>query len=223
MRVVVWNVHGFRGGYDRVAKVAGRFEPDLVLLNETGGRGRLRRCARAMGMVAGADPWSPFRRRVKNAALVRPPWRILEHRLHRFTATRSAMYPRGMLMAHVDGPESRLWAIVVHLGLHPLERLRAAEELSDVVHGLGGPALVGGDLNDRPDGKAARLLAERFRDAWSLGGDVGGETFPANDPTARIDYLFVSPDVRVEKVMVPPGPAVSDHLPVVAELSFPER
>ncbi len=223
LRVVVWNVRGFRGGIGRVAKVAGRFEPDLVLLNEAGGRRRLRRFAGALGMATAADPWSPLRRRVKNAVLVRPPWRLIEHRLHRFADVRHAMYPRGVLMAQVEREGFGFRALAVHLGLHPTERLHAAEELSDLVRGLWGPVLIGGDLNETPDGKAASLLAERFRDAWLLGGDVAGETFPASDPTSRIDYLFVSEGLTVDKVMVPPGPAVSDHLPVVAELSLPER
>ncbi|MGZ8626157.1 MAG: endonuclease/exonuclease/phosphatase family protein, partial [Actinomycetota bacterium] len=58
-----------------------------------------------------------------------------------------------------------------------------------------------------------------------LGGDVAGETFPAAEPTARIDYLFVSEGVRVERAMVPPIPEVrvaSDHRPVVAEVSLPD-
>jgi endonuclease/exonuclease/phosphatase family metal-dependent hydrolase len=109
----------------------------------------------------------------------------------------------------------------VHLGLHPVERLHNAEELSDLLRGLTGPIVIGGDLNETPDGRAARFLAERFWDAWLLGGDVAGETFPASEPTSRIDYLFVSERIAVEKVIVPPAPAASDHLPVVAELSLP--
>jgi endonuclease/exonuclease/phosphatase family metal-dependent hydrolase len=223
LRVVVWNVRGFRGGLDRAAKIAGRFEPDLVLLNETGGRRRLRRFARAIGMTATADPYSPFRRRVKNGVLVRPPWRVLEHRLQRFADSMRAMYPRGMLVCQIDRDGFRLCAVCVHLGLHPMERLHAAQELCDLAGSWQVPTLVGGDLNERPEGRAVGMLAERLGDAWLLGGDVTGETFPASDPTARIDYLFVSAGVTVDKVMVPPGPAVSDHLPVVAELSLQER
>ena len=68
------------------------------------------------------------------------------------------------------------------------------------------------------------LLSERFRDAWLLGGDADGDTFPADEPTARIDYLFVSEGIVVERVLVPPGPdarEASDHRPLVAELTLP--
>ncbi len=222
LRVVVYNVRGFRDGLDRVVGVIGHFEPDVVLLNETGGRLALRRCARALGMQVARDPWSPFRRRVKNAVLARQPWRIVERRLHRFADVRRPLYPRGALVAHVGRAGRRLWVYAIHLGLHPLERLNAAEELADLTRGRDGPVLIGGDCNETPDGRAMTFLGDRFWDAWLLGGDVAGETFPASDPTARIDYLFVSEQVKVERVIVPsvmPEAGVaSDHLPVVAEL-----
>lgn len=222
MRVLVYNVRGFRDGLDRVVAVVRRTDPDLVLLNESGSRRRLRRFARAVEMDAGADPWSPFRRRVKDAVLVRAPWRIVEHRLHRFADVRRRMYPRGALIAHVGRAGHRFWAISTHLGLHPLERLHAAEELADLARGLAGTVLIGGDCNETPDGRAMSFLADRFWDAWLLGGDVAGETFPAADPTARIDYLFVSEGVLVERVIVPVLPEASDHLPVLADLTLPE-
>jgi endonuclease/exonuclease/phosphatase family metal-dependent hydrolase len=224
LRVLVYNVRGFRDGADRVAAVVRRFEPDVVLMNETGGRLRRRRFARAVGMREAADPWSPLRRRVKNAVLVGPPWRILEHRLHRFAGS-ARLYPRGALLARIGRPGFRAWAVSIHLGLHPLERLRHAEELVDLLRGLDGPVLIGGDLNETPDRRAASFLTEGFRDAWLLGGDVAGETFPAQDPSARIDYLFVSEGVTVERAIVPPIPEVrvaSDHRPVVVELSLPD-
>ena len=225
LRVIVYNVRGFRDGLDRVAKVAGHFEPDLLLLNESGGRLRLRRFARATGMLVAADPWSPFRRRVKNAVLVRQPWRIVSRRLHRFGDVRRRLYPRGALITQIGHAGFRFSAVAVHLGLHPLERLHAVEEVSDLSRGLPSPILIGGDFNETPDGRAVSFLAERFWDAWLLGGDVSGETFPATEPTARIDYLFVSEGVRVERIIVPPGPdarPASDHLPVVAQLTLPD-
>ena len=224
LRVIVYNVRGFRDGSDRLVRLVGHFEPDVVLLNETGSRWRLRRFAKALGMDAARDPWSPFRRRVKDAVLVRPPWWIAEHRQRRFEGT-PFMYPRGALVARLENGDARLSAVSTHLGLHPRERLADARELASSVAEAVTPVVVGGDLNERPDGRAVGYLAERFRDAWLLGGDVDGETFPADEPTARIDYLFVSDDVAVERVIVPPGPdarMASDHRPVVAELTLPE-
>jgi len=220
--VVVYNVRGFRDGPERLVRLVGRFRPDVLLLNETDGRWRVRRFARALGMDLAADPWSPLRRRVKVAVLVRPPWRIVVHRQHRFDGG-PWLYPRGALVAELERPGARLYAISMHLGLHPRERLAHASALAALVEGVDGPTVAGGDLNERPDGRAVGFLSERFRDAWLLGGDAEGETFPADQPTARIDYLFVSEGIVVERVLVPPGPDVreaSDHRPLVAELTL---
>ena len=222
LRVVVYNVHGFRSGVADVAGVVRALEPDLLLLNETGGRLALRRLSRALRMELARDPWSPLRRRIKNAVLARPPWRIVGHRLHRFGDVRRPLNPRGALVAHLGRSGRRLWVLAIHLGLHPLERLHAAEELADLARGLDGPILIGGDCNELPDGRAVSFLADRFWDVWP---SQGGETFPADDPSSRIDYLFVSEELRVERVEVPRGEDVrsaSDHLPLAADLAVAE-
>ncbi len=205
--------------------VVRRLEPDLVLLNESGGRWRLRRFARAVGMLAAADPWSPFRRRVKNAVLVRSPWTIVEHRLLRFAGS-ARFYPRGALVAQVVRPGHRVVVVSVHLGLRPRERLRHARELADALRGLDGPVLVGGDLNETPGRGAAAFLAERLSDAWPADTDEGGDTFPARAATARIDYLFASEGVGVGRAVVPSAPEVrtaSDHRPVLVEVEIADR
>jgi len=225
LRIIVYNVRGFRDGLERLARFVGHFEPDVLLLNETGGRWRLRRFGKALAMDIAADPWSPFRRRVKDAVLVRRPWTIVEHHQHRFEGG-PWLYPRGALIATLEHGEANLCGISTHLGLHPRERLEHVRALIALVDHVGAPIVAGGDLNEKPDGRAVGLLSERFRDAWLLGGDADGETFPAEEPTARIDYLFVSEGMVVERVLVPPGPVAreaSDHRPLVAELTLPER
>lgn len=222
-RVVVYNVHGFRSGVADVAAVVHALEPDLLLLNETGGRLALRRLSRALGMELASDPWSPLRRRIKNAVLARPPWRIVGHRLHRFGDVRRPLNPRGALVAQVGRTGRRVWVLAIHLGLHPLERLHAAEELADLARGLEGPVLIGGDCNELPGGRAVSFLADRFWDAWA---GEGGETFPAEDPSSRIDYLFVSEELRVERAVVPRDERAgraSDHLPLATDLAIAER
>ena len=222
LTVVTYNVRGFRDGLDRVAEVVERAAPDVLLLQETGSRRSLRRFAADLGMEAAGDPWSPLRRRAKDAVLVRPPWRIVEHRQHRF-ARSARFYPRGALVAQVGRAGRRVWAVSIHLGLAPIERNTHVHELTDLCAGLaGGPVVIGGDLNATPDERAVRWLADRYWDAWaSVSGGVGGHTFPAAEPTARIDYLFASAGLRVISARVPPrADHASDHLPVTAELEL---
>ncbi len=224
LRVVAYNVHGFRDDVERLARLVNHYRPAVLLLNESGARWQVRRFARAVGMRAASDPWSPLRRRVKNAILVRSPWRIAERRLHRF-ARSARWFPRGALVARLACPPATVTAVSIHLGLAPRERLAHVRTLLDLAARIEGPLVIGGDLNERPDGRAVAALGERFRDAWLLAGDVAGETYPAREPSARIDYLFVSDAVVTQKVIVPAGPdarGASDHLPVIAEVIVPD-
>jgi endonuclease/exonuclease/phosphatase family metal-dependent hydrolase len=226
LTVATYNVRGFRGGIDLISEVVERLAPDVLLLQETGPRRTLRRFAAGVGMDAATDPLSPLRRRAKDAVLVHPPWRIVEHRQHRFGDS-ARFYPRAALVAQVGRAGRRVWAVSTHLGLTPIERNAHVHELTDVCAGLaGGPVVIGGDLNATPDQRAVRWLADRYWDAWSAvvphpTAEGSGATFPSGDPTARIDYVFASAGLRVRSAGVPARAAeASDHLPVVVELEI---
>jgi ferritin len=221
LRVVAYNVRGFRQGLGRVVRVAELLEPDVLLLNESGGRLRLRRFARAVGMELARDPWSPLRRRVKNAVLVRPPWVVLEHRLNRFEGG-SFLLPRGALVARLGRDGLRLLAIATHLGLHPGERLRHARELVGLLARPDGAVVLGGDLNETPE-RRARSPLRAVRDAWLAAGE--GRERPSRPGPDRAYRLRVRDrGIAVERARVAQeGEArrASDHRPLVAELRCP--
>ena len=78
--------------------------------------------------------------------------------------------------------------------------------------------VVLGDLNAVPGGQAIGLLTEAgLVDAYDAsGGDlVEGHTALFGDPPRRIDYIWLSPDLRVVDFSLVGGQA-SDHLGVVA-------
>ncbi len=218
LRVATYNVRGLRAGAGAVAEAVRGLRADVLLLQESGGRLALWRLARRLGMAVASDPPSPFRRRVKNAVLARPPWRLEASRLFRFPEG-DPWYPRGALVARLAGPVA-LTAASVHLGLRPAERLRHARALAELSASLPGPLVLGGDLNEVPGGRAVGVLRSRLRDAWAEAGSGPGATYPASAPGARIDYLLVGAGVRVRGVEVAAAPA-SDHLPLVATLELP--
>ena len=216
LRVATWNVHGLRGGVGAVASAIRAEEPDVVLLQETGSRRRLRDLGRSLGCSVSADPRVFPRRRVRNALLARPGAAdSIRPRFVRFAAG-SPWHPRGALFAEID---ERWTAVSTHLGLTGPERGRHVAELRSLVEGGTQPVVVGADLNASPDDPGPRSLATQLTDVWAQVGEGAGWTFPAAGPTGRIDYLFVGPGVRALRAWTAGG-TVSDHLMVVADLRF---
>jgi endonuclease/exonuclease/phosphatase family metal-dependent hydrolase len=113
----------------------------------------------------------------------------------------------------------------VHLGLSSRERPRHAAELLTTLRELDGPVVVGGDLNEGPDGDAVAALTAELRSGRSIaGGDH--PTFPAGDPTAGIDDVLVAGGAAIASFRVGESDAVqkaSDHRPVIADLELLPR
>lgn len=213
---MAWNVHGFRAGMARVAEVIAEQDPDVALLNEAGYLGfRASRLGRRLGMRVASG--GGLRRRIPNAVLLRPRWRLVEHAVEVLPRAGSELR-RGAVLATFGRAGRRLLAVAVHLGLLERERARHAEVLTDLLTGHHHPLILGGDFNESPDGPAASWIGERYWDAFANVGEADGLTFPSTDPRARIDYVFVSSGLRVERAWVAGGSDDSDHLAVVAEL-----
>jgi endonuclease/exonuclease/phosphatase family metal-dependent hydrolase len=77
-----------------------------------------------------------------------------------------------------------------------------------------------GDLNATPRAPELAPLWDRLTDVWGTVGTGSGRTYPASDPTKRIDYVTVSRSVAPVAARVPVSDA-SDHLPVVTDLAVP--
>jgi endonuclease/exonuclease/phosphatase family metal-dependent hydrolase len=202
--------------------VLAEWEPDVVFIHECGSHRRLRRFGHALEMEAVSTRLLPLVRQIRNAILVRPPWRVVHYRLHRFDRSQR-FYPRGALVAIIGRAGYRVAALSVHLGLTPSERVRHAKELVDLAQSLSEPVVIGADINDGPESRSASWVADRLWDAWGKAGDGPGDTFPAPDPTARIDYVFTSEHFTIDRAMVVDTKAAreaSDHLPLLADLSL---
>ena len=211
IRVATWNVHGLRAGVEAVARLARGERVDILMLQESGPRGRLRALGAILGMVVCADPPAFPRRRVQNAVLVRPPRRVRSHRLVRFDAG-SLIHPRGALITRLDD----VTVLSVHLGLESAERARHVPQFFEIVGDIE-RAVVGGDLNARPEDASPARIAASYPDIWPDVGEGGGSTYPSSNATARIDYVFAGQALQSLRAWTVGG-TVSDHLMVVADL-----
>jgi endonuclease/exonuclease/phosphatase family metal-dependent hydrolase len=218
LRFVTFNVRSFRAGWTAVRDVLADLAPDVILLQECRSGRVAVRLADALGME-GVTSHRPFSR-VRNGVLYRAPWRVTELDVRKLSREGRTLR-RGFVAAHLWQPGVRLTAVSVHLGLSDRERERHARELTDLLSVVEGPTVLGVDLNEGPAGAAARWIAGRFYDSFGQAGEGSGETFPAEQPTARIDFLFVSDELKVERSWVPDSGPVSDHRPVVADAELP--
>jgi endonuclease/exonuclease/phosphatase family metal-dependent hydrolase len=216
LRVASWNVHGLRGGVDGIARVIHAEDIDILSIQESGPRRRLRALGGTLGMMVCADPPAFPRRRIQNAILVGGDLTtVVDQGLRRFSEG-SFLHPRGMVFADVD---ERFTVMSVHLGLRRSERGHHIGQLLEQIEGSEGRFVIGADLNAFPGDPGHRILAARAPDCWQAVGQGEGYTFPSHAPSARIDYLFAGPAVQPLRAWTAGG-TVSDHLMVVADLRF---
>lgn len=155
-----------------------------------------------------------------NALLSRLPIRCWDNRDISIGGTEE----RGLLHAQIDLPGSRtLHAVCVHLGLRESQRQRQLRLLCELIGELpaNDPVVVAGDFNDwrcRASGIVARC---GLQPAFPL-SDGEPRSFPARWPLLRLDRIYVRHlDVTFSEVLRRrPWPHLSDHLPLLAEVSL---
>jgi endonuclease/exonuclease/phosphatase family metal-dependent hydrolase len=217
LRVATWNVHGFRAGVEQIERLVRAEELDVLLLQETGSRRDLREFGERLGWVVCADPRAFPRRRFQNAVALHPRLIGRVYRLPIRFHDAPFLQPRGASVAHI---RDRLTLVSTHFGLDRQQRLHQALQLRRTLDGIETAVLIGGDLNAHPDDPATRTLAERCPDVWPEAGAGEGFTMPAARPTARIDYLFASPEARPTRAWIAGDATMSDHLMVVADVTL---
>jgi len=124
------------------------------------------------------------------------------------------------VQVNVRGVNVSFYAAHLDYRRDPTVRQMQVGDVLEIVDGDPEPTLLVGDLNAPPDAPELDPLWDVFDDAWDVQGEGPGYTFPAADPTKRIDYVLTSPSVETDSVDVVDVLA-SDHRPVVAELSLP--
>jgi endonuclease/exonuclease/phosphatase family metal-dependent hydrolase len=222
LRVVSYNLRSLRAGIAPAVEAVVAYEPDVLLAQEYGPPYRLRAFGKALGMDW-ASSYAPFNR-LRNAVLFRSPWRLVHSDHHRFTKTKG-QYRRGFVLAELETKRASVAAVSVHLGLSARERSTHAAELLAALRDVDAPVVIGGDLNEDPDGEAVVALSAEFRSGRAIAGG-GHPTFPAGGPTAAIDDILVAGGAGIASFRVGETEAArtaSDHRPVIADLELLPR
>lgn len=228
LRVLTYNIkHGYgmddRVDLKRAAALINRLQPDLVALqeidnrtNRTGGVDQAARIGELTKMRHAFGSFFDYQGGQYGLAILsRQPLReVKNHRLPRGAEPRStltvAVRPRE------TGPE--IVFVSVHFYRTEQQRLAQAKELLEVLKDEKRPVIVAGDFNSTPDSPVLKL----FHDRWTI-PDKGQDrfTFPSVRPDREIDYILFRPKSywKVAEIDVLDEPLVSDHRPVLADLT----
>ena len=224
VRVMTYNVHnGFntdgRLDLEAIAKTIEQVQPDVIGLQEVE-RGwyidssvdLLMWLSRRLNMpyVYGptADPvWG-------NAILSKYPIKQWDARS---LPPPNLLLKRGLLWATIDlGGGDELLFIVTHF--HHVEedteiRQQQSPALIDFWNRRPRTVIVG-DFNAEPDSKEIGMLRDAgLQDIVDLLGKGNQKTWPSDKPTQRLDYIWLSPDLKARDAQIPFSTA-SDHLGV---------
>lgn len=169
------------------------------------------------GGPAGRDFWG-------NAVLSRFP--ILDHRVHELCWGRPREC-RSLLETRLLVGSQLLTFAAVHLSYLWRTAFGQAREMASLLSHSEGPVIIAGDLNAAAGSAELSPLHSVFDDAFSLIGvpfrDPRRFSYPSGPRAERdLDHVFVSADVHVCscRVLIDED-GVSDHNPVLAEVSLP--
>jgi endonuclease/exonuclease/phosphatase family metal-dependent hydrolase len=81
--------------------------------------------------------------------------------------------------------------------------------------------IIMGDMNSEPTWPEMQLFRDAgMQDAWAQAGEGPGLTWPSDDPVKRIDWIWLSPDLRAVHAETTLSTA-SDHQGVIADVQLP--
>ncbi|MDP2372545.1 endonuclease/exonuclease/phosphatase family protein [Reyranella sp.] len=224
-RVMTWNIHGAFGrnprfDLGRVVALVKRHAPDIVALQEIDSR-RAREAhigdpfdvlqqalgahgARARAIVAADGEYG-------QALISR--WPLVDTEIRDLSFPERE--PRRAICSDVATPFGPLRVIATHLGLSLHERRLQAATLLGLLGALDRPTVALGDFNDWFWAGSVRRSLARV-----LPGCARHRTFPSWLPMFQLDRVYLwPPQALLGSHTDPEARAISDHLPVIADIA----
>ncbi|MEG2087883.1 MAG: endonuclease/exonuclease/phosphatase family protein [Angelakisella sp.] len=120
--------------------------------------------------------------------------------------------PRSALICRLDVRGQEVTVIGTHFGLSYEERKPEANYLAGLIEELDTPVILMGDLNEDSIAPELKALHKVMNDSAILAGQEALRTFDSKQPTARIDFIFLTQQFAVTSAAVI-DTQVSDHRP----------
>lgn len=239
---MTYNVHSGVGtdgrrSLERIAEVIANEDPGVVALQEldvsrarSGRSHQARVIAEHLNMRFHFHPAHRIQEEEEygDAILSRWPMRLRRAAELPTVNERLAFEPRGALWATIEVDGKEVQVINTHLGLSRNERVKQIEALLGptwLTHpDCASPRILCGDFNSLPSSKVYRRTCQTMTDTQNVVfGHRPKATFPSRWPLLRLDYIFTSPELtctHVKVVDTPLARLASDHLPLVAKVTF---
>jgi endonuclease/exonuclease/phosphatase family metal-dependent hydrolase len=222
LRVVAYNIHSSRDDLRALATVVRDLAPDVLIMQEGPRRFWWRhRCAQLahsfdMVVAGGGLP------ALGNVILTNLRVRVRETWNLRFPL-KPGRHMRGAAFVRAEVGGAGFTAVGAHLSIDAQERPSQARSLRRAIGEIGGPVVLGADLNDVPGSESWELVHAGLTDVGTHAGMGDVCTFPSGRADRRIDTVAVSPQVGVESYRVETGhltTRASDHYPLMADLTL---
>ncbi|MBO6718804.1 MAG: endonuclease/exonuclease/phosphatase family protein [Rhizobiaceae bacterium] len=224
VRLMTWNIHGGVGldgrrDLERIVSVVRRHAPDIVALQEVGGRGGKPGAAEAFVFLAEMLGSNIAESRVVTASdgdyghVVISRWPLDRPTCHDLSWRRRE--PRAAVEATAQTPAGPLRLVAAHLGLSFAERRHQAALLSDIVLSGPHPTVLLGDFNDWIWRGSVQSTLNRL-----MPGHSHAKTFPSFCPLFALDRIYCRPTSALIRSWTDKADyGASDHLPVIAEVA----
>lgn len=226
MRIASYNIHRAIGSDgkenpQRIASVLNELDADIVALQEVGYASAqpgnlLEYLGESMqAQVIEGITFEDERGHYGNAILSRNP--VKHIKLHDISVP--GREPRGAIELRMRIADKVVQMIATHLGLRPGERREQVKKLMPLLAASSAEVkILVGDLNEWfLWGRPLRRLTRVFGSTPALA------TFPSRWPLFALDRLWVQPLSALESLQVHKSTdtnTASDHLPIIAQLSF---
>jgi endonuclease/exonuclease/phosphatase family metal-dependent hydrolase/glycosyltransferase involved in cell wall biosynthesis len=245
IRLMTYNVHSCVGldgkiSPERIARVIGRHEPDIVAMQEldmnrprTGRVNQPHLIAQKLEMLCHFHPsFQIEEEHYGNAILSRYPMGLIYAGALPGLLGRPNIELRGALWTSIKiDDDVTLQFINTHLGLYKKERLNQIEALLSntwLKHPeCRIPIVLCGDFNALPYSSVYKLIGGTLLDAQrELKFHKPKATWFSHYPIGRIDHVFVSSDIKVVNVEVSRtslDKVASDHLPLIVDIEIKQK
>lgn len=128
---------------------------------------------------------------------------------------------RGLLAAVIDIDGNKINFLNTHLGLTSSERLVQVNTISKYIDTLLGEVILVGDFNDVHRSRSVHEMTKKLSDIGYITNNSRVPTFEVALLSKRIDYIFISKNIKANKYKVIRSNA-SDHYPIVADVKITE-